>query len=114
MIFKSKTDIFLLAYILFLITSLFLYPFWDNSFAAKMIAAISVSGAVFSLAELCYTIQSLKNDKLQQSCELLKLSIKAMKELLLERKKNIDELTSRINLQYVTRGNLPFHLKSVL
>lgn len=114
MIFKSKTDIFLLAYILFLITSLFLYPFWDNSFATKMIAAISVSGAVFSLAELCYTIQSLKNDKLQQSCELLKLSIKAMKELLLERKKNIDELTNRINLQYVTRGNLPEQEKAVI
>lgn len=107
MIFKSKIDLFLLAYILFLILSLFLYPIWENSFASKMIAAITVSGAVFSIAELCYTIRSLKNDKLQQSCDLLELSIKAMNDLLLERKKSIGEMEDRITLQFVTREGLP-------
>lgn len=116
-VFKSKTDVFLLSYTLFLLCAIFLYPIWEKSFAQKMIAAISISGALFSLAELCYTIRSLKNDKIQQSCELLRLSIKAMNDLLAERKRLLDEMTNRANLQYVLRKGSseqenPFLVKS--
>jgi 5-bromo-4-chloroindolyl phosphate hydrolysis protein len=96
MVLKTKSDLFLLAYILFLLCSLFLYPIWNYHFASTIIAAISISGAFISLAELFYTIQSLKNQSIVQPCELLKLSIKAMNNLLAEQKKMIENTAKEI------------------
>ena len=114
MVLKTKTDLFLLAYILFLLCSLFLYPLWNHHFASTIIAAISISGAFFSLAELFYTIQSLKNQSIVQSCELLKLSIKAMNNLLTERKRMIDNTAKEICPHWEPRDDLPENEKKEL
>ena len=106
MVLKTKTDLFLLAYILFLICALFLYPSWNNHFASTIIAAVSISGAFFSLAELFYTIQKLKNEKINQSCELLRLSIKAMNNLLDERKKMLDAMSKEMCPHWEPRDDL--------
>ena len=113
-VFQSKTDVFLLSYVLFLICALFLYPFWSQAFAHKMIAAISVSGALISLAELCYTIRSIKNERLHQSCELLRLSVKAIKELLQERKRMVDEIDKKICVHFTSKENISEQEKEML
>lgn len=78
---KTKSNIFLFAYILFLFYSLVMYHSWDETTSHRIIIAIVVAGTCFSVAELFFTIRDIKNAQRIKLQELYAMSIKAIKDL---------------------------------
>lgn len=78
---KTRALLFLLAYTVFTIYSLFAYKSWDSETAQRVIHAIVITGAFFSVAELFYTLHEIKAKHYAYSQELLAISIKAIKDL---------------------------------
>lgn len=77
---KTKSSLFLLAYVLFLACCLVIYPFWDTNTAQCMIAGIAIAGACFSLADLFYCIQEMKSTSIAKKQELFLMTIKVIRD----------------------------------
>ncbi len=81
MCIKTRSLLFLLAYTIFTIYSLFAYKSWDEWTSQRIIHAIVITGALFSVAELFYTLHEIKVRHYAYSQELLAISIKAIRDL---------------------------------
>lgn len=81
MCIKTRSLLFLLAYTIFTIYSLFAYKSWDKETAQRIIHAVVITGAIFSIAELFYTLHEIKIRHYAYTQELLAISIKAIKDL---------------------------------
>ena len=92
MCIKTRSLLFLLAYTVFTVYSLFAYRSWDGTTAQRVIHAITITGAFFSIAELFYTLQEIKARHYAYSQELLAISIKAIKDISEEVDANRKEL----------------------
>lgn len=77
---KTKSSLFLLAYVLFLACCLLMYPLWDPHTAQSIIAGIAIAGACFSFADLFYCIQEVKNSSITKKQELFLMTIKVIKD----------------------------------
>ena len=77
---KIKSGLFLLAYVLFLVCCLLIYPVWDSTTAQSIIAGIAIAGACFSLADLFYCIQDMKNASVVKQQELFLMTIKVIRD----------------------------------
>lgn len=81
MCIKTKSLLFLLAYTIFTIYSLFAYCLWDRETSERIINAIVITGALFSVAELFYTLHEIKARRYAYAQELLAISVKAIRDL---------------------------------
>lgn len=81
MCIKTRSLLFLLAYTAFTVYSLFAYKSWDSETAQRVIHAIVITGAFFSVAELFYTLHEIKARRYAYGQELLAISIKAINDL---------------------------------
>lgn len=77
---KTKSSLFLLAYVLFLVCCLLIYPVWDSATAQSIITGIAIAGACFSLADLFYCIQDMKNASVAKQQELYLMTIKVIRD----------------------------------
>lgn len=90
---KTKSSLFLLAYILFLVCCLLIYPVWDSATAQSIITGIAIAGACFSLADLFYCIQDMKNASVAKQQELYLMTIKVIRD----GEERVKTLRSKVN-----------------
>lgn len=70
----------MLAYILYLMFCLFMHGIWDNKTEQRIVFAVVVAGAFFSVADLLYSLKSIKIQRIKDKRDLLAIAIKAITE----------------------------------
>ena len=83
----------MLAYVLFLVCCLLIYPVWDSATAQSIITGIAIAGACFSLADLFYCIQDMKNASVAKQQELYLMTIKVIRD----GEERVKSLRSKVN-----------------
>jgi len=89
-LFRSKSELFFLAYLVFLIVTLILTIF-NIQYNRNTISAVIIVGAIFSVAELFYSLDAIKKDLQKLHIEAETTQIQAMTRL----QTVSDELTER-------------------
>ena len=110
---RTKSSLFLLAYVLFLVCCLLIYPVWDSATAQSIITGIAIAGACFSLADLFYCIQDMKNAGVAKQQELYLMTIKAIKDC----DESVKSLRAKVNAlrdDYYAAGSNPDYPSRIL